>query len=57
MFLEVSLSSRHVASPGGTVVRNPPASAGDTGDGLENPRDGGAWWAAQAMWSYRVGHD
>ena len=23
---------------------------------LENPRDGGAWWAA-AMWSLRVGHD
>ena len=57
-----------VSFPGGVVVKNPPASAGDArdtgsmlglgrspGEGngnplqcscLENPRDGGAWWAA-----------
>ena len=51
--------------PGDSVVKNPPANAGDMGsipgvgrspgEGngkplqyscLENPRDGGAWWAA-----------
>jgi len=50
--------------PGGSVVKNPPANAGDTGSSpgsgrspevgngtplqdscLENPMDGGAWWA------------
>ena len=53
--------------PGGSVVKHPPANAGDTGDMglipglgrssgggsgnplqyscLENPMDGGAWWA------------
>ena len=50
--------------PGGSMVKNPPANAGDTGsvpglgrspgEGngnslqyscLENPMDGGAWWA------------
>ena len=24
---------------------------------LENPRDGGAWWAAVSLGSHRVGHD
>ena len=24
---------------------------------LENPRDGGAWWALASMGSHRVGHD
>ena len=24
---------------------------------LENPMDGGAWWATQSMGSQRVGHD
>ena len=24
---------------------------------LENPMDGGAWWAAKSMGSQRVGHD
>ena len=24
---------------------------------LENPRDGGAWWAPESMGSHRVGHD
>ena len=45
--------------PGGSVVKNPPANAGDTdsvpGEGtgnplqcscLENPVDKGAWWAS-----------
>ena len=41
--------------PGGSVVKNLPANAGDNGEGdgtplqyscLENPIDGGAWWAA-----------
>ena len=63
---------------GGSVVKNPPTNAGDTGDlgsssrsgkspgegngnplqysCLENPRDGGAWWAA-SMGSHRVGYD
>ena len=39
--------------PHGSVVKNPPANAGGEGNGtplqyscLENPMDGGAWWAA-----------
>ena len=41
--------------PGGPVVKMPSANAGDIGEVdstqtpvfcLENPRDGGAWWAA-----------
>ena len=61
--------------PGGSVVKNPPANAGDVGliprsgrspgEGngnpfqyscLENPMDGGAWWAT-VMGSQRVRHD
>ena len=64
--------------PGGPVVKNPPASAGDIGDMgsipglgrspgegngnplqyscLENPMDGGVWWATVHV-SQRVGHD
>ena len=63
--------------PGASVVKNPPANAGDAGyiglilvlgrspEGrngnplqyscLENPKDGGAWWAA--VYGVRVGHD
>ena len=50
---------QYVGFPGGSVVKNLPASAGDTGsipgEGnnnplqyscLENPVDRGAWWAA-----------
>ena len=62
-----SLLFWYLGSPGGSVVKNSPASAGDTGDAgliplsgrspgggnsnplqyscLENPMDGGAWWA------------
>ena len=43
----------YVGSPGGSVVKNPPASEDGEGNGtpfqyscLENPTDGGAWWAA-----------
>ena len=47
----------HQGSQVALVVKNPPANAGDTKDMgsilglrlqcscLENPRDGGAWWA------------
>ena len=31
--LEFLIMSRHVGFPGGTVVRNPPANAGNTGPG------------------------
>ena len=54
---------------GGSVVKNLPDNAGDTGlipeEGngdplqyscLENPMDGGAWWAA-VHGVVRVGHD
>ena len=43
-----------------------PGSKGVDGEGngtplqyscLENPMDGGAWWATQSMGSLRVGHD
>ena len=64
--LEVRLhrGARVLGSPGGSVVKNSPANAGDAGlipesgrsaEGgnsnllqyscLENPMDGGAWWA------------
>ena len=64
--------------PGGSVVKNPLANAGDTGNTgsisglgrspgggngnplqysyLDNPADGGAWWA-QSMGLQRVRHD
>ena len=64
-----------MAFPGGSVVKNPPANAGDVGsilgsgrspgEGngnplqyscLENPMDGGAWWAT-VHGSQRVEHD
>ena len=39
--------------PGGSLLKSPPANAGGEGNGiplqyscLENPMDGGAWWAA-----------
>ena len=55
-------TSLDLGFPGASVVKNPPANAGGTGDGpgrspgggngtplqyscLENPMDGGAWWA------------
>ena len=31
--------------PEGSVVKNPPANAGDTGDALEEETTSGAWWA------------
>ena len=55
--------------PGGSVVKNPPANAGDLGSihGPErtpgegngnplNPTDRGTWWL-QCMQSQRVSHD
>ena len=59
------ISIRQASLPGGSVLKNPPANAGNassipgsgrsSGEGngnplqyscLENPRGGGAWWAA-----------
>ena len=63
--VNVHMVWKYSGFPGGSVVKNPPARAGDSssipqsgtspGEGkgnplqcscLENPRDGGAWWAA-----------
>ena len=69
------LKKKKLGFPGGSVVKNPAANAGDMGlipgsgrspkEGngnplqyscLENPMDGGAWWAT-VQGSQRVGHD